>query len=189
MQRQASPFNDTLREKLVSWAQCRWTRTSSDPFLMRATGRMFIFHMFHLLNDRATSISHVTKRRPARQPSSAGFNVLFLRTASLVSALLALAAKENGIAALPVAITWDIIRPHQPSKCVQHPNSRSSRWSTNYSWRTWLRAVLLKSWPILLSVSSTAVLLVARIWLQQGQLPLFSEQDNPAAFASSRKAR
>ncbi len=32
-----------------------------------------------------------------------------LRAASLVSALCALASKENGIAALPVVIVWDII--------------------------------------------------------------------------------
>lgn len=35
----------------------------------------------------------------------------------------------------------------------------------------------------------TVVLLLARITLQRGQLPLFSEQDNPAAFAANRKAR
>lgn len=34
----------------------------------------------------------------------------FWKVISLVSALLALAAKENGIAVLPIAITWDIIR-------------------------------------------------------------------------------
>lgn len=47
--------------------------------------------------------------------SSTCFTVLVLRIVSLLSALLALAAKENGIAALPIAITWDIIRLHQQS--------------------------------------------------------------------------
>ena len=35
-----------------------------------------------------------------------------LRSLSLISALLALGAKENGIAVLPVAITWDIFIIH-----------------------------------------------------------------------------
>lgn len=39
------------------------------------------------------------------------------------------------------------------------------------------------------NVIQTLVLLAGRIALQQGQLPLFSEQDNPAAFASDFKSR
>ena len=35
----------------------------------------------------------------------------------------------------------------------------------------------------------TVLLLLARLLMLRGQLPAFSEQDNPAAFASNRKAR
>lgn len=57
---------------------------------------------------------------PRRHSGNICFTVLMLRVASLLSALLALAAKENGIAALPIAITWDIIRLHQQSTGTSH---------------------------------------------------------------------
>lgn len=53
--------------------------------------------------------------------------VLLLRAASLLSALLALAAKENGIAALPVAITWDIIRLHQQQSASSNQPGASGK--------------------------------------------------------------
>jgi len=55
-----------------------------------------------------------------RHSGSTCFTAVMLRVASLLSALLALAAKENGIAALPIAITWDIIRLHQQSADTWH---------------------------------------------------------------------
>ncbi|EFX75764.1 hypothetical protein DAPPUDRAFT_107640 [Daphnia pulex] len=138
--------------------------------------------------------------------SSTCATAVVLRVASLLSALLALAAKENGIAALPIAISWDMIRlmHQQQQQSTWHHDDRSGRTRSKTSsskltgkprsgccgrscWQ-WLR-VVSRSWPILLPVATTVVLLGARIALQQGQLPLFSEQDNPAAFASSRKAR
>lgn len=157
------------------------------------------FLLSFISHDRATMNNQKSgeMRSGSRHPVTC-FNVLFLRIVSLLSAFLALAAKENGIAALPVAITWDIIRLHQQSasscdtrrcgrgKIYTSPSNKStSRWNSCSCWLT----VVFKCWPILLSLFTTFVLLAARIALQQGQLPLFSEQDNPAAFASSRKAR
>ncbi|XP_057381513.1 protein O-mannosyl-transferase TMTC1-like [Daphnia carinata] len=159
------------------------------------------FLLSFISHDRATMNNQKSfgMRSGSRHPVTC-FNVLLLRIVSLLSAFLALAAKENGIAALPVAITWDIIRLHQQSasgcderrcgraKIDTSPSNKStSRWNSCSCW-PWLR-VVFKCWPILLSLFTTLVLLAARIALQQGQLPLFSEQDNPAAFASSRKAR
>ncbi|KAI9552752.1 putative transmembrane and TPR repeat-containing protein 1-like [Daphnia sinensis] len=156
------------------------------------------FLLSFISHDRATMRNQQSSGM-RRHPVTC-FNVPLLRIVSLLSAFLALAAKENGIAALPVAITWDIIRLHQQSasscdtrrcgrgKIYTSPSNKlRSRWNSCSCW-PWLR-VVFKCWPILLSLFTTLVLLAARIALQQGQLPLFSEQDNPAAFASSRKAR
>lgn len=52
---------------------------------------------------RATSTS-------SKSSSSSALARFTLRGASLISAFLALAAKENGIACLPIAVTWDFIR-------------------------------------------------------------------------------
>jgi len=94
----------------------------------------------------------------------------------LVLALLALAAKENGIATLPVTIAWNMVRLS---------SKPSTKWRS--SWSTLRRAVLHHS--ILVLILTTVLLLLARLLLLRGHLPAFSEQDNPAVFASNSRAR
>lgn len=81
---------------------------------------------------RATTMDY---SRPSGLPrrlhsgtSSTSTCAVVLRVASLLSALLALAAKENGIAALPIAISWDMIRLHQQQQSTwHHDDDRSGR--------------------------------------------------------------
>lgn len=69
--------------------------------------------------------------------SSTCVTAVVLRLASLLSALLALAAKENGIAALPIAISWDMIRLHQHQQSTWHHDdsgrTRSKTSSSKYN--------------------------------------------------------
>ena len=59
----------------------------------------------------------MTGRRKSSSDPLGG--MFWLRVASLVAALLSLAAKENGIACLPIAATWDLIRLGH----LQNPNN------------------------------------------------------------------
>jgi len=168
-----------LVSALFAWLCRHCLRLSPATSLLSAS--LFAIHPIHteavsgivgradILTTLFFLVSFISHDRAA----SAG--ALCWKATSLVSALLALAAKENGIAVLPIAITWDIMRLHssKSDKLSRENGTKRPVWRSG----------------IVFSLITTVILLLARITLQRGQLPLFSEQDNPAAFASDRKAR
>ena len=81
--------------------------------------------------------------------------LVLLKITSLLSALFALAAKENGIAALPVAITWDVIRHQQHRRRHRQGklNSSSSS-SSNNSSASSVESLLLKNRSALVSITT-----------------------------------
>jgi hypothetical protein len=83
----------------------------SSSYLLFISLSLFIFHTI----IRAASCSG--------GGDGGGSRLVLLKLSSLFSALLALAAKENGIAALPVCITWDVIRH---TRCSSSRSSRPS---------------------------------------------------------------
>lgn len=87
------------------------------------------------MNSRAT----IDYSRPTtesglpRHSGSTCFTAVMLRVASLLSALLALAAKENGIAALPIAISWDMIRLHRQQSAWPHDSAMTAKTNSSSS--------------------------------------------------------
>jgi len=174
---------------LLAWTCHRCLRLSTATSTL--TAFLFAIHPIHteavsgivgradILTTLLFLVSFISHNRAASVASLPSVDWRRWKVVSVVSALLALAAKENGIAVLPIAITWDIIRLH----C-----SRNAKLTRANGIRWMLRGPIWKS-GIVASIAATVALLSARILLQRGQLPLFSEQDNPAAFASNRKSR
>ncbi|XP_076355794.1 protein O-mannosyl-transferase TMTC1-like isoform X1 [Tachypleus tridentatus] len=96
-----------------------------------------------------------------------------LPAATLTSAFLALLAKEQGITVVAVCLVY-----HVTTSSIQSTNIRCIK--ERQGWLNQHTIFLLTGYLALLGF---------RIWMLQGSLPRFSEQDNPAAFASSLLTR
>ncbi|GIX75471.1 protein O-mannosyl-transferase TMTC2 [Caerostris darwini] len=90
---------------------------------------------------------------------------------------MALLAKEQGITVLAVCIVWRIlqlfgsIRLESPKDFIK-------------------KGLFLIKDPILMMTVTMLLMLVGfRIWMLQGSMPIFSEEDNPASFSTSLLTR
>jgi len=92
------------------------------------------------------------------------------RLLSVVFAVASLTAKEHGITALPVAILWDVI------------TIKTKHGGPLWSLRRGLQRIVL-------TLAAVLLMLVWRLSMLNGKLPVFSDQDNPVVFARNLKTR
>ncbi|GBL79011.1 Transmembrane and TPR repeat-containing protein 3 [Araneus ventricosus] len=96
---------------------------------------------------------------------------------SLLCSGVALLAKEQGITVLAVCIAWRILQLMGTTR-LETPKLLIKK------------GLFLLTDPILWTTVLMFLMLVAfRIWMLQGSMPIFSEEDNPASFSSSLLTR
>ncbi|XP_022235547.1 uncharacterized protein LOC111083353, partial [Limulus polyphemus] len=97
---------------------------------------------------------------------------VILPASSVLSAWLALLAKEQGVTVLIVCLCY-----HLQLVCARQ-RERSGKEIANLKWPG------LDKYTLTI-VSMLSILVGFRVWILNGSLPQFSEQDNPAAFSQS----
>ncbi|KAG8194872.1 hypothetical protein JTE90_029163 [Oedothorax gibbosus] len=104
------------------------------------------------------------------------FGWLFL---SMICSGMALLAKEQGITVLTVCISWRVLQLLRNNRNISESPKIMIK-----------KCLFLLTDPILWMTSLVFVSLVAfRIWMLQGSMPIFSEEDNPASFSTSLLTR
>ncbi|GFY54200.1 protein O-mannosyl-transferase TMTC1 [Trichonephila inaurata madagascariensis] len=98
-------------------------------------------------------------------------------TLSMACSGMALLAKEQGITVLAVCIAWRILQLLGSTRFETPKNLIK-------------KGLFLLTDPILwTTIVMFLTLVVFRIWMLQGSMPIFSEEDNPASFSTSLLTR